>query len=129
MKTPVSVKKLADTEGIKIETFAIIYKLFERLEELIKEGQSVILGKAEIVDSFPFNNKRVAGCKVVFGKIEMKDVVLLMRKDSELGEARIVSLRKEKKTIQEAKEGEEFGAILGPQLDFEKGDMLVSVKQ
>ena len=129
VKTSVSVKKLADTEGIKIETFAIIYKLLERLEELIKEGQSVILGKAEIIDSFPFNNKRVAGCKVVFGKIEMKDVVLLMRKDSELGEARIVSLRKEKKTIQEAKEGEEFGAILGPQLDFEKGDMLVSVKQ
>ncbi|MBU0572584.1 GTP-binding protein [Patescibacteria group bacterium] len=129
VKTALSVKKLADTEGVKIETFDIIYKLLERLEELIKEGQSVILGKAEIVDSFPFNNKKVAGCKVISGKISMKDTAVLMRKDSELGKARVVSLRKEKSTIQEAKEGEEFGVILSPQLDFEKGDMLVSVKQ
>ena len=129
VKTPLSVKKLAETEGVKIEFFDIIYKLFERLEELIKEGQSEILGKAEIVASFPFNNKKVAGCKVVSGKIGIKDMIVLMRKDSEIGEARVVSLRKEKKAIQEAKEGEEFGAILSPQLDFEKGDMLVSVKQ
>lgn len=129
VKTALSVKKLADTEGVKIETFKIIYKLLERLEELIKERQSVILGKAKIVDSFPFNNKKVAGCKVISGKISMKDTVVLMRKDVEIGEARVVSLRKEKNTIQEAREGEEFGAILGPQLDFEKGDMIVSVKQ
>lgn len=129
VKTPLSVKKLAETEGVKIEFFDIIYKLFERLEEIIKEGQSEILGKAEIVESFPFNNKKVAGCKVVSGKIGIKDIVKLMRKEDEIGEARVVSLRKEKKAIQEAKEGEEFGAILSPQLDFEKGDMLVSVKQ
>ena len=129
VKTALSVKKLADTEGVKIETFKIIYKLLERLEELIKERQSVILGKAKIVDSFPFNNKKVAGCKVISGKISMKDTVVLMPKDVEIGEARVVSLRKEKNTIQEAREGEEFGAILGPQLDFEKGDMIVSVKQ
>ncbi len=129
VKTPSSVKKLADTEGVEIETFDIIYKLLEKLGELIGEKQSVILGKAKIIDSFPFNNKTVAGCKVVSGKISMKDTVTLMRDETELGQARVVSLRKEKKMIQEAKEGEEFGVILGPQLDFEKGDMLVSVKQ
>ncbi len=129
VKTSLSVKKLAETEGVKIESFDIIYKLFERLEELLKEGQSEILGKAEIVASFPYNNKKVAGCRVVSGKISIKDVVMLMRKDSEIGKARVISLRKEKKVIQEAKEGEEFGVILGPQLDFEKGDMLLSVKQ
>ncbi len=129
VKTSLSVKKLAETEGVKIESFDIIYKLFERLEELLKEGQSEILGKAEIVASFPYNNKKVAGCRVVSGKISIKDVVMLMRKDSEIGKAKVISLRKEKKVIQEAKEGEEFGVILGPQLDFEKGDMLLSVKQ
>lgn len=129
VKTPLSVKKLAETEGVKIEFFDIIYKLFERLEEIIKEGRSEILGKAEVIASFPFNNKKVAGCKVVSGKIGIKDMVILMRKEKEIGETRVVSLRKEKKAIQEAKEGEEFGAILSPQLDFEKGDMLVSVKQ
>jgi translation initiation factor IF-2 len=129
VKTSLSVKKLAETEGVGIEHFDVIYKLFERLEELIKEGQSEILGKAEVITSFPFNNKKVAGCKVVFGKIGLKDMIILMRKDNEIGEARIVSLRKEKNIIQEVKEGEEFGAILSPQLDFEKGDMIVSVKQ
>lgn len=127
VKVPSTVAKLAQTEGITIETFDVIYKLVERLEELIKEGEKKILGKAEIVASFPFNNKQVAGCRMVSGRIGAKDSLILMREDKELGEAKGVSMRKQKQAIQEAKKGEEFGIILRPQLDFERGDMLVSV--
>ncbi len=129
VKTPLSVKKLAETEGVEIESFDVIYKLFERLEELVKEGQIKILGKAEIVASFPFNDKKVAGCKMKSGKISVKDLMLLMRGGNEIGEIRAISLKKLKKEVQEVKEGEEFGVIFKPQLDFEKGDMLVSFRK
>lgn len=128
-KVPTKVAKLAETEGVEIETFEIIYELFERLEELIKEGQTEVLGKAEILAEFPFNNRRVAGSKVLQGRIRKGDSLVLMRGPEERGEARAVSMKKQKQNINEVKEGEEFGIIIEPQLDFKLGDMILSVRK
>ncbi|MGB6839235.1 MAG: hypothetical protein WBE27_03145, partial [Microgenomates group bacterium] len=128
-KISLSIKKLAETEGVTVESFNVIYKLLERLEELIKEGETEVLGKAEIIASFPFDDKLVAGCRVISGRIKVKDTMLLMRKDKELGEVKALSIKKQKQKMLEVKEGEEFGVIFEPQLDFEKGDVLVSVRK
>ncbi len=123
------VAKLADTEGVELESFDVIYKLFERLEEIIKEDDVTILGKAEIIASFPYNNRLVAGCKVLKGKISRSEKLVLMRQDEELGKIRVRSMKKQKQKVQEAKEGEEFGIIFTPQLDFEIGDVILSVRK
>ncbi len=128
-KASSTVAKLARTEEVSIEKFDVIYKLFEKIEELIKKSEKEVLGKAQILASFPYSKKKVAGCKVVSGKITKTKKLILMRDEKELGEAKIVSMKKEKQKIIEAKEGEEFGVILEPQLDFKTGDMLVSVAQ
>lgn len=128
-KASPSVAKLADTEGVKIETFDLIYKLFERLEELIMDDEVQVLGKAEILASFPFNNKLVAGCKVSEGNISRGDKLLLMRKDEEIGKIRAQSLKKQKQKVRVVKEGEEFGIIFTPQLDFQVGDVILSVRK
>ena len=64
-----------------------------------------------------------------FGRIQEASTVILTRKEEEVGKAKIVSMRREKETIKEAKEGEECGIITNPQLDFEIGDVLVSVRK
>jgi len=128
-KAPTSVMKLAEAEGVKIEAFQIIYELFQKVEEILKGGQIEILGKAEIVASFPFNNKKVAGCKVTLGRINKTDTLIVQRGDKELGRVKIVSLKKQKQDIAEAKIGEEFGVIFAPQLDFAEGDVIVSVRK
>ncbi len=125
-KIPSTVAKLAETEGVSVEKFEVIYKLLERVEELVKKGEKQILGKAKILASFLYNKRKVAGCKVVSGKINKAEKLILVRGEEELGEARAVSMKKQKQDITEAKEGEEFGVILEPQLDFKIGDMLVS---
>jgi translation initiation factor IF-2 len=125
-KVSPSVKKLADTEGVGIEKFDVIYELFDRLEELIKKGKTEITGEAEILASFPFNNKKVAGCKIISGAINKTDKIALFREGRELGKAKIVSMKKEKQNIEKAKTGEEFGIIIEPQLDFKVGDMILS---
>lgn len=124
---PGSVAKLAETEGVKIEKFDIIYELILRLEELLKKGIQEILGKAEVLAGFTFDNKKVTGCKVTEGKITKADFLILTREEKEIGRARVLSMRKGKQEITEAKAGEEFGLILVPQLDFIKGDMILSV--
>jgi len=122
-----NVGKLAEAEGIKISSFKIIYELFSALEELVKKGKVEILGKAEIVGTFPFNNRRVAGSKVITGRIGKTDKLILMRGEKELGTIKVVSMKKQKQEITLASQGEEFGMLFEPQFDFTKGDVILSV--
>lgn len=125
-KTSSSVKKLAVTEGVEIEMFKIIYKLFDRADELISKDKEQVLGKAIIVDSFPFDKKRVAGSKVTEGRIAKNDELTLVRGEKELGQVKVISIRKGKQEVDIVKPGEECGILFVPQLEFEPSDMLLS---
>ncbi len=122
-----AIKRLADSENIKVYYFDIIYDLIQKIAEIIEEGEVKIAGKAEVLASFPFENKKVAGCKVLHGKISKSDSIILTRNDKEIGKAKIISLRKQKIEVNEVGQGEEFGLIMAPQLDFTMGDVLLSV--
>lgn len=124
-----NVANLAKDEGIILESFEIIYKLFDRVNEIFKEMQTEYSGKAEILASFPFNNKKVAGAKVISGKIGKGDKFILTRSEKEIGKMRAVTIRKDKKEVSIVKEGEEFGVIFRPQLAFEVGDVILSVRK
>lgn len=122
------VRKLAEEEGVIIESFDIIYKLFERIDEILKKGEVEVVGEAEIIATFPFENKKVAGCKITNGKITRLDDIILEREGQKLGSVKINSIKKGKKDIEEVKQGEECGILFTPQLDFKEGDMLLSVR-
>lgn len=127
VKVPNEIKKLAESEGVKIEEFEIIYKLFERIEELLSGIEEKELAKAQILTDFPFDGRRVAGCKMLFGEITLKDKLILKRGETKLGEVKILSLRKQKQAVEKVGKGEEFGILFVPQLDFRSQDMLVLV--
>lgn len=126
-KVPAEVIKLAEAEKIKVERHEIIYELLLAVEELLKKGKKQILGTAEILAIFPFNDKKVAGSKVVSGRISKGDSLIIKRAEKELGQARAVSIKKQKQEVSSVGQSEEFGVIMEPQLDFSVGDVLVSV--
>jgi translation initiation factor IF-2 len=126
-KIPNDVARLADAEKIKVEKFDIIYELLQAVEELLKKGKLVELGRAEILAIFPFNNKKVAGSKVLSGRISKGDKILIFRNEKEVGKAKAASIRKQKLEVASVGQSEEFGVILEPQLDFMVSDVLVSV--
>lgn len=128
-KVSSNIRRIAEVEGVEIETFEIIYKLFERMEELVAEGKEKIKGIAQIIKSFPYNNKQVAGCRIKRGVIEKGDSLVLMRDGEEEGRVWVVSIRKQKDEVSSVKDGEECGILFRPQLDFDKGDVLVSVSK
>ncbi|MDP1710004.1 MAG: hypothetical protein Q8L28_00075, partial [bacterium] len=128
-KIPGSIIKLAASEGVKVKRFQIIYELIKEIEDILKGGKVEILGHAQIVASFPFNNKKVAGCKVTDGKIAKVNKLILMRGNREIGTAKIVSLKKQKTEVAMVIQSEEFGVIMDPQLDFQTGDVLASVSK
>ena len=124
-----SVKKLAESESVYIESFDLIYKLFERVEELLEKGKVRIIGKANIIASFPYENKKVAGCRIIQGKISVNDKCKLIRNDKEMGTVKIVTIRKGKTEVRETAQGEECGILFFPQLEFTIGDVLLSVAE
>ena len=126
-KIPNDILKLAEAEKIKIARFDIIYELLLAVDEILKKGKVVELGRAEVLAGFPFNNKKVAGSKVVNGRIGKGDHIILMRAEKEIGKGKIVSIRKQKVEVASVGQSEEFGAIIEPQLDFAIGDVIVSV--
>jgi translation initiation factor IF-2 len=125
-KIPNDIAKLAEAEKIKVERFEIIYELISRLEEILKSGRVEILGHAEVLATFPFNNKKVAGCKVLDGRISKGDILSLIRAEREIGRGKAVSVKKQKLEVSSVGQSEEFGVIIEPQLDFAIGDVIVS---
>ena len=113
---------------IKVERFEIIYELLQRLEEILKSGRVEIVGRAQVLASFPFNNKKVAGCKVLDGRITKGDSLVLVRDAKEIGKSKAMSIKKQKIEVPSVGQSEEFGVITEPQLDFAIGDVIVSVR-
>jgi translation initiation factor IF-2 len=126
-KVTPQVIRLSETEGVKVEQFSIIYELFQRIEEILKGGAVEVKGTAEILAIFPFDGKKVAGCKVLTGKIGKSLKVIVKRGEKELATVKIISMKKAKSEVNEVGQGEEFGILMDPQLDFAIGDMVVSV--
>lgn len=126
-KIPAEIIRLAEAEKVKVERFQIIYELLQKIDEILKKGTVEILGKAEVLASFPFDNKKVAGCKVVSGRISKGDKLILQREEKEIGKSKVISIRKQKSEVPSVGQSEEFGVIIEPQLDFSIGDMIVSV--
>lgn len=127
-KIPLDIIKLAEAEKIIIAKFDIIYELLQAVDEIFKKGNVVELGRAQVLASFPFNEKRVAGSKVINGRISKGDHLILMRGETEVAKSKIVSLRKGKLEVASVGPAEEFGIVMEPQLDFKVGDVLVSTR-
>lgn len=127
-----AILKLAETEKVKIKTYQIIYKLLEELEEvkeiLANPPEEESLGKAEILAEFPFNKEKIAGSRVLEGRMAVGDKVKILRKEEEVGRTKIKSLRTGKEIINKAEMGKECGLFFDPFLDFKVGDIVISVK-
>jgi len=133
VKATGSVKKLAGLTGVEVNFYQTIYELLEEIEEKVLKLleptiDEKVLGQAEIIAEFEIKKERVAGCRVIEGKISKKDRLHLKRGLEIVGDTRIKSMKQGRQTVTHSGIGEEFGAILSPSLDFEVGDMLVSYR-
>ena len=118
VSTNTPAKNLAEQAGIKIIISGVIYKLGEELAEEIKLRESLIereeiTGTAKILKVFSKTKKsQVVGGRVVSGIIAVQKVVTIKRRGEELGRGRVINLEQSKVAAKEAREGEEFGAMI-----------------
>ncbi len=134
VKIPGGVKKLAQTEGVAVETYQIIYELLEAIEERALKAMAPmideeVLGRAEIIAEFGYQKQRVAGCRIYEGQFNKKDKLHLQRGEKVMGDCQVKSMKQAKENVSRAEKGEELGLILIPSLDFKIGDVLVSYRK
>ncbi|MBI5457364.1 translation initiation factor IF-2 [Candidatus Kaiserbacteria bacterium] len=121
---------LALQHGIRIETFTIIYKLTERLAELLQETApkrrvEAITGKAKVLKQFGSRKEEhVIGGKVSEGFLERGSSVRIMRRAIEVGVGKIKNIQSNKQDVNRIEEGREFGAQIIAPFEISQGDTL-----
>lgn len=128
---PDSVRKLAETEKVIVKTYPIIYELIEEIDDLIEAvrlGNLVtVLGESKILATFTIKNQKIAGVKVMKGRIARGDQVKIIRENQELGRTRIKSLRHGKEDVTVAEQGSEAGVLFTQNIDYLTGDSIISI--
>lgn len=130
-----NIAKLAAAEKVKIKTYKIIYELLDEISEVIAilnqpEAQEIFLGKAQILQEFKFEEQKIAGCKILEGRVARGDLVKLIRGggDPEIGRARIKTTRQGKTDMPKIESGQECGILLDKKLDFKAGDLIIAYR-
>ncbi len=131
LKPNENVKKLADSEKVYIKTYNIIYELIDEIDDVVealKKGNLVeIFGEARVIAIFPIDDQKVAGVKVISGRVARGDQVKIMRKDVEIGRCKIKSLKHNKDDVNKAEQGSEAGVLLSQNIDLLTGDSIISI--
>lgn len=123
---------LAERSGINIESYDIIYKLTERITELLGEREpkievEEINGSAKVLKIFSATkNKQVLGARALSGTVEVDGQVRIMRREEEIGKGHIKELQQNKVDIKKISEGE-FGAMVESKIEIAPGDVLESI--
>ena len=130
----VGAERTAERLGVEVREYRIIYRLLEDVESALQgllepEYEEVVVGRAEIREIFPGRRGvRIAGCRVLDGRIVRQGNIRVMRDDEIVRETQIGSLRHFRDEVNQATAGTECGIVLDAFNDFEEGDLIVAYR-
>jgi translation initiation factor IF-2 len=125
-----AAQRLADTEGVSIRLYNIIYRLTEDIEKALKgmlepEMTEVTIGRAEVRAVFRISRVgRIAGCYVLDGEIRRNAQIRVLRDGQVLHEGPLQSLKHLQDDVREVRAGFECGLAVKNFDGFEEGDLL-----
>lgn len=125
-----ATQRLAETEGVSIRLYNIIYRLTEDVEKALKgllepEEKETVIGKAVVRAVFRIPRVgNIAGCYVTDGELRRNARMRVVRDDEALHESEIASLKHHQEDVREIRQGFECGVGLKGFDAFEEGDVL-----
>lgn len=125
-----AAKRLAETEGVSIRLYTIIYRLIEDVEKAMKgmlepEYVQVVIGQADVLAVFKISKVgAIAGCRVAKGEIRRNAKARVVRNDEEIFSGELASLKHEKDDVREVRTGFECGIALKGFDEYEVGDII-----
>ena len=124
------VRQSAETQGVEIRLYNIIYKLLEDIEAAMNglldpEYEEVVTGQCEIRSLFKISKiGTIAGCYVTNGVVERDSLVRVIREGIVVYEGKLASLRRFKDDVKVVKEGYECGLSIENFNDIKEGDII-----
>jgi translation initiation factor IF-2 len=128
-------RELADTEGVEIRTYEIIYKLIEDIEAavigmLAPEFEEIVTGEADVREVFRVRGiGAVAGCYVQNGTITRGSKVRFLREGVVIWNGDVSSLKRFKEDVREVQAGFECGVGLSDFQDLKQGDVIETYEE
>jgi translation initiation factor IF-2 len=125
----------AESAGVEIRTYEIIYKLLEDIEQamvgmLAPEYEEVVTGEAEVREIFRVPRiGAIAGCYVRSGVITRGSKVRFLRDGTIIWKGEISSLKRFKDDVREVREGFECGIGLSDFQDLKQGDLIETFQE
>ena len=128
-------RELAETEGVEVRTYEIIYKLIEEIEAamlglLSPVFEEIVTGEAEVREVFRVPKiGAIAGCFVRDGVITRGSKVRFLREGTIIWKGSITSLRRFKDDAREVQAGFECGIGLSDYQDLKEGDIIETFEE
>ncbi|MEN9413004.1 MAG: translation initiation factor translation initiation factor [Candidatus Parcubacteria bacterium] len=128
-------KNFAIERGVSIEHFSIIYKLTERLTELLKQKAPKrevveIRGRAKIIKVFSSkHDEHLIGAGVLDGVIEKGAAVRVHRRGTPVGTGSIITIQHNRQSVDRVQDEGEFGAQISLSEEPAPGDTLECIEK
>jgi translation initiation factor IF-2 len=125
-----NAKTVAETAGVDIRTYNIIYQITDDLEKAIQgliqpSRTEVQTGTAEVRQIFKFGkNLTIAGCMVINGKVNRGAIAKVDRGGTIVYEGKLDTLKRFKDDAKEVAQGFECGMSFDKFSDVREGDLV-----
>jgi len=124
-----AAQSLAESEGVDLRQYNIIYKLIEDIDKALKGMlepvyEERLIGHAQVLQTFRVKKQTVAGLRIIQGKAVRHGTARVLRNGTEIFKGPIASLKRFTEDVKEVAEGYECGMMLEGFGDFQPGDQL-----
>ncbi len=130
LKLQPKLKVLAVREGVRVDQFSVIYDIIDQVKEqltgmLDKRVDEQVEARLEVLELFKLAKLgRIAGCKVLTGKLSAKHQVRVFRDDALIHTGTLATLRRFKNEAAEVVVGDECGLTIKNFENFQVGDVV-----
>lgn len=119
----------AKQRGVQVKGYSVIYHLLDDVRsamegKLSPQEDRVWIGKAEVKAVFDAGSRRVAGCRVLEGRLETGSFLQVLRKGKVVFEGSLSSLRKVKDSVQEVGVDQECGVGCDEFSEWKEQDLI-----
>lgn len=131
VKVEKNAQILAKDKKIDLQTYQIIYEMINHLEKLLLSKKEIVMkwnkvGEAEVRKVFDIKGVGViAGCYLKDGVLSRGNKVVCMRNGKQIGEGKVSTLQRDRKTVKEIHAGYECGFISEGFTEWQEGDTVI----
>jgi translation initiation factor IF-2 len=124
-----AAQSLAESEGVDVRQYNIIYKLIEDIEKALKGMlepvyEDRLIGRGQVLQLFRVKKNTVAGLRITQGKALRTGTIRVLRGATELYKGPMSALKRFTDDVKEVAEGYECGLSLDKFSDFQEGDQI-----